>query len=55
MLDYEEVEQFCVGMQMGKRFEDKESQKDIKWMLENDVLLPRDKERALNLYKGPVE
>ena len=52
MLEDEEIEAFCVGMQMGKTFQDKESQREIKWMLETDVLLGKDKERAQKLYKG---
>jgi len=51
MLTDEEIEQFCVGMLMGKSFHDTESQKEIKWLLDNDVLLPRDKARAELLYR----
>lgn len=55
MLTDEEIEQFCVGMQMGKVFGDKQHQLELKWMLENDILLPRDKERAQRIYKGHKE
>lgn len=55
MLTDEEIEQFCVGMQMGKTFQDKESQADIKWMLETGVLLGKDRDRALKLFKGTLQ
>ena len=46
MLDDYEIEAFCVGMQMGKTFQNKQNQDEIKWLLENDVLMSRDKKRA---------
>ena len=55
MLTDEEIEQLCVGMQMGKTFQDKTHQLELKWLLENDILLPRDRLRALKIYNGERE
>lgn len=52
MLTDEEIEQLCVGMQMGKSFQDKQHQLEIGWLLENDILLPKDRERAMKIYRG---
>lgn len=55
MLTDEEIEKFCVGMMMGKSFQDRESQKEIRWMLDNDILYPSDKRRAELLYREDSE